>query len=173
MVNNKNTFQGLEEYGIEFPQLVFATQQLNLNLVPDREWLSLTHKVGPDGKQYHLLATILAPKNDAILEGMQQLTDKWFRSRIQHPTLEQANEYTTDLSKLLGKRVISNYAYIDLAEGIYPVDCERHALGRLTFDKLPQDFNELVDWTGKSPFDKMCGCLGRWELFILGENSCS
>lgn len=136
------------------------------NFKPDRKWLPVIHQVGGYACNHvYLDATILVPKDYAKINALAKHYDDSCLGQY-YLTLSQANDYAECLKTLLG--VDCDNTYDHLQEGIYPIDAKRQNIGKLACDILPEDLDNLIDWEWDS--QKFGGIIGRWHLFILGEN---
>lgn len=170
MLKQEKGFKSAEDYGLELPQLVLATRQIELKMTQSRKWLRMSHKTpGYKSNEHYFLATSLAVKDEEVLSGMRQLTDNWLDSLVMEPALEQAIKYSQDLKTYLGESVGCNYSYRHLQEGIYPLDCENYNLRTLTDEELPNDLDDLVDWRDEPELRQAVSDDTRWELLILGN----
>lgn len=159
------------DYDISLPVLVLAIEQnpqypREYKFKPTRKWLPIQHQTaGYACHQRYLDGFILNPRNP---ERLKLLNDVYLDSCINMwgLVLSQVNEYNKRIQELLG--VTCEFSFMDLEEGIYPIDATQENIKLLAKDKLPKELDNLVDWSAK--LDKSFGCIGRWKLFILGDN---
>jgi hypothetical protein len=164
-------YKSLDEYGTPLPVLVLAIDQhpnraRTYNFKPDRQWLPVRHQTaGYACNQRYMDATILTPKTP---EKLKTLTNEYLESCIAMwaLTLDEAIAYRQRLNQLFG--VDCNVTFMSLEEGIYPIDPTSENLQQLCVDNLPDDLDDLIAWSNS--WDKYFGCLGRWKVYILGEN---
>lgn len=136
--------------------------------LPGRKWEMFEHQCGgvACGHQ-RIFGTKLNP-HPSRLHGLKELCDRWYGTEEwggSSLSLNAATRYRESLKELL--QVDCNESFRTFAEAWYPVDAD--FAQSLTDESLPKDFDDLIDWS-KSP-DKFFGCLNRWALVILGENS--
>lgn len=61
-------------------------------------------------------------------------------------------------------------SYSDLQESVYPIDLTQETVNELTEETLDVGkLDDLIEF--KDSLDKILGCMGRWSLFYLTENS--
>lgn len=107
-----------------------------------------------------------------VAAGMIRLEAEWYASNVgwfHGPTLTVAREYRDSLKKFLGEAFDCDHSYRYFNEAIYPIDCSRELLSRISIDDLPEsfgDFFEDKEW----PFTRLGG-FERAELYVLGANS--
>lgn len=102
---------------------------------------------------------------------IQMLSDAWLESDAGcfGVPLDEVLKYREQLKALFGLGVDCNQSYQDFEEGIYPIDCSPEALKALCEDDLPEELDDLIEF-GDNKFARFCGFVGRWSLFVLGEN---
>lgn len=156
------------EFGIVLGIIPTGSDCLKHVPLPGRKWEMFEHQCGGVSCNHQrIFGTKLNP-HPAKIAGIKALCDRWYgteewgNSRL---TLASANLYQESLREFIGANC--NHSFRTFAEAWYPVDEDFAA--QLTDEPLPIDFDDLIDWT-KSP-DKIFGCLNRWSLVILGENS--
>ena len=133
---------------------------------PGRDWLKIAHQTGGHAcHQHYLVGTILQPKSVEVLQKLTRLQQKWLGTDCGcfGVALDDLYTYRKDLNEM---GLDCQSCYRDFEEGFFPVDSV--GLPLLTNDVLPKDLDELIDF--ESGFDRMCGCIGRWHLQLLGEN---
>jgi hypothetical protein len=155
---------------LTLPQLVLAVYSPfdGLPFKDTRKWIKIVHQTA--GIACHhpkFLGTILTPTK-YMKRYMKWLSDKWYESNCGAfgATLDELAAYDYDLSDF---SLSCNRSYKYLEEGLYPIDIEDDTLVRIAENKLPTKLDDLIDW--KSDMDRFLGCIGRWNLFIVGENS--
>ena len=170
---NKEEYKFLDDaYNLDLPVLVLAiTQRLDylqhFNFKPIRQWLKIQHQTaGYACHQVYMDATILTPREP---EKLHILNREYSDSCINMwgLTLECAITYRQRINELFG--VDCNEIFQYLEEGIYPIDATQENLKKLSKDHLPKNLDNLIDWEGKK-WEKMCGCIGRWQIYVLGDN---
>ncbi len=170
-------FRQPEELGIKLPALVLGIEvdPRNLNeesvrdyeFRPGRQWHKIEHQTaGHRCNQRYIVGSVLAPKNPDVTGSIYALTTKWFDSQISRgTTLDCLVEYREDLRRLF--KADCNRSHGKLEEGVYPLDIE--FLSQLAADVLPKDLDDLLVF--ETGWQRACGCIGRWGLYILSTNS--
>jgi len=145
--------------------------------------LPLRHQTAGIGCHHHdLWAIPLEPRPEATV-GLYRLEKFRYGSNAGAfgISLDELKVYREQLRTWLGVDGTWSYRYFE--EGIYPIDATAEHLQRLTSQELPRDLDELLEWTRPGdPEDpkerervvalrRLCGWVGRWTLFVLGENS--
>ena len=158
------------DYGIALPQLVLAVNYYDadkIKFATDRKWLRIAHQTAGHGCHQHYLVGTILTMTPLAKELARILNMTWLESDcgVFGVSMNELENYRTQLR---GYGLDCNFAYPKFEEAIYPVDCTGDALQKLAKDKLPKDLDTLIEFEGG--IDKMCGMIGRWELFILGEN---
>ena len=137
-----------------------------------RKWQKISHQVGGVGcSQVHVLGTILSPKPE-VQTAMVTLHERWFESDcgVFGPSLLEILQYRKDLRSLMGVDCVASFR--DFAEGIYPIDVSenpRKTISKLATDEFPKDLDDLISW--KDGWEKVVGSVGRWKLWVFGQNS--
>lgn len=171
-MNNIEGYKFLDsDYGVSLPVLVLAIDQRSdspkhYNFKPSRQWLKVRHQTaGIACHQRCMDATILNPREPGKIK---TLNDVYLDSCINMwgLVLDVVLEYRQRINQLFG--VDCNGTFMDLEEGIYPVDVTQENLKILCKDRLPKDLDSLISW--ESALAKAFGCVGRWKIYILGEN---
>lgn len=156
------------DYRINLPVLVLAIKYPH-RFKKTRRWLKIAHQTAGHGcHQHYFFGTILKPRKQT-LDKIKEINDSWLETDagcLSYPSLDDLLKYRNQLKTLLG--VDCNYSYADFEEAIYPVDCTEENLTKLTSEKLPKNLDNLISWNNK--IEKLLGCFGRWNLYILGEN---
>jgi hypothetical protein len=135
-----------------------------------RTWTKIAHQsAGIACHQSYFFGTFLTPKSIKVLENTILLQNKWLDSNAGAfgVSLDSILEYRKDIKDMFG--VDCNSCWNKFEESIYPIDCTTENIKKLTDDQLPEDLDELIDWD--SGFGRAIGCIGRWSLYILAENS--
>lgn len=133
-----------------------------------RTWHQLAHQTGGHAcHQHYMHATLLTPLSADIQLRMNALSKQWYGTNagVFGPTLNELGSYRADLARLFGADC--NVSYPSFEEGIYPIDTEHGA--KLAADALPKDLDDLIEW--KDGFQRACGCIGRWKLYVISQNS--
>lgn len=118
----------------------------------------------------HVIATRLAWNKPARIAA-EALCARWSESMaggFGTVSLKTANRYANDLEDLFDGHVSCNGSYHELQEGWYPLDPTKGALAHLTSETLPDDLDDLVEFS--SPVMRLAGVMGRWGLVIAGPN---
>lgn len=153
----------------ELPALVLALETEN-SIHPDykdREWKYIAHQTaGVMCHQHYMLALELSIKPE-LKKPIHDLIEHYYESMfgLGFATLTDMNKYRAYIKKNL--KVDCNLSFHALEEGYYPIDVKY--ADKLTNDFLPKNLDDFLDF--KTPVHKLLGCLNRWKLFILGENS--
>ena len=74
--------------------------------------------------------------------------------------------YDEILSKYGGSCETNHFMF---EEAIYPIEYDHRLLKTLVTEKLPYDPDDMIEW--RSDTEKLLGCVGRWDIFILTGNS--
>lgn len=146
------------------------TKKEEFDFIEGREWKKIAHQTAGVGcHQHYILGIILKPKSVDILKAMNSLSKKWDSSNTGcfGVSLNELNEYRDDLKRHFD--LDCNNSYSDFEEGIYPIDCSKEALEKMTDEQLPESLDDLIVW--EKEINKFFGCIGRWNLWILGKNS--
>ena len=168
--NNPDSYGYLGmDYGVTLPQLVLAVNYYDpdkIKFAPTRKWLRIAHQTAGHGcHQHYMVGTILTMTHTAE-EIARALNETWLESDcgVFGVTMNELENYR---AQLRGYGLDCNLSYPKFEEAIYPIDCTPDALKKLASDELPEDLDTLLEFEGD--LDKLCGMIGRWELFILGE----
>ena len=169
--NNPDSYGYLDlDYNLPLPQLVLAAYYYDPNKIKfatPRKWLRIAHQTAGHGcHQQYMVGTILTMTHTAE-EIARALNETWFESDcgVFGVTMNELENYR---AQLRGYGLDCNLSYPKFEEAIYPIDLNDAVLKTLATDKLPKDLDDLLEFEGD--MDKLCGMIGRWELFILGEN---
>ena len=141
---------------------------------PEKEWKHIAHQTGGHScHQKYVFGTIVDVPTD-IEQKMADLHGVYYDSQIsQYCTLGHLKHYERMLSAIFDDKASCDWSYYNFEEGFYPIDYSRDTLAALATPEymatMPDDLDDLLIW--ESDLDKFCGCLGRWGLYILGENS--
>jgi len=160
------------DHKIDLPVLVLAITQRpdffqTFNFKPTRQWLKIQHQTaGYACHQVYMDATILKPREP---EKLHIINREYSDSCINMwgLTIDCIVAYRQKIIDLFGVDCNETFQYLE--EGIYPIDATQENLKKLCKDRLPKDLNNLVDWKDNS-FGKFCGIMGRWQVYILGDN---
>lgn len=139
------------------------------NFNDGRKWRKIEHQTAGNACHHHyILGTIIEPKSN-VFKNMVELSGKWIGTNcgVFGVSLNTVLEYREDLKNLFD--VDCNGCYDNFEEAIYPIDCTRENLKNMTDTVFPEDLNNLISW--EDELSKFCGCVGRWNLWILGANS--
>jgi len=173
------TFKFNDELGLRLPLLVMAVKchpewgstslegSPRYQFKPGREFINLQHQTrGHACNQVYMQATLLKPREPVKI---QMLSDAWLDSDAGcfGVPLDEVLKYREQLKALFGLGVDCNHSYQDFEEGIYPIDCSPEAIKALCEDDLPEELDDLIEF-GDNNFAKFY--VGRWSLFVLGEN---
>jgi hypothetical protein len=152
----------------DLPKLVLALHD-NYRTNSSRQWRYIAHQTaGHACHQHYMKAIILKPKKQ-VMVAMKEIDKHWLDSdagMVGYPTLDELLKYRKQLKNLLD--VDCNISYDKFEEGIYPIDCTGENLKKLCTDKLPKSLDDLVKFRAK--IDWLFCCIGRWNLYILGNN---
>ncbi len=152
----------------KLPKLVLAVHK-NYNFNKKEGWEYIVHQTaGHMCANYHMIARELRPRK-GLKEKIQEINDTWLEScsgMSRNPMLDDVLEYRKQLNELLG--VDCSFSYDRFQEGLYPIDCDSESLNKLTSERFPKDLDNLIGW--KDNLERCMGTIGRWNLYILGEN---
>ena len=130
------------------------------------KWEHIQHQCAGHacGQQYYY-GTRLKPRN---ITRMVLLTEKWVDSEVGclGTSLKDVNQYNEELKSLF--EVDCDTTFMLFQEAVYPVDCTPENLKKMCYDDLPDRLDDLLEF--KTPFSSICGCFGRWKLYMLGPN---
>ena len=155
------------DYDLKFPQLILAVAD-ECEFTSDRIFISIQHQTaGHACHQHYMSGTILTPK-PSVQTAINTICDSWLDSDVGcfGVTFNNLTKYRQQLVDLL--EVDCQWSYPQFEEAIYPVDCCKEYLDKLCEDKLPDELDDLIVW--KSDWDKVCGSINRWNLYLMGEN---
>ena len=167
-------FKYLEDYDLEVPSLVLAVvakrgdYKIDYEFKDGRKFFKLVHQCsGLACNHLYIYATMLEP-TDVSVKIMKRLDRMYLDSNLGvlgNPSIDELVEYR-DFLKDFG--LDCNYSYSDFMEAVYPIDLSAESLKIVCKDQLPEDLDDLIDF--KDNWHKFCGIIGRWNLFILGNN---
>lgn len=152
----------------ELPLLILGfyrqvAQPLPVELNPEAPWVKIAHQTAGLGCCQKYLDGIILPLRPEVQESVENLCQYFVCSEMgflySTPTMKEALEYREILNKTLG--VDCDYAYTELQEGFYPVDCTENHIARLTPKKII--YTDLL--LQPAPW-----VLPPWMLVILGRN---
>lgn len=168
-------FKYADQLGITLPQLVLGIEvdprseyARAYKFKPGRAWLKLAHQTaGHACHQHYLYATLLQPKTVEIAQRMNILACRWHDSQVGvfGARLDTVITYRSDLQKLF--EADCNDCHTKFEEGYLPIDIDY--IGKLAADQLPKDLDDLIDFA--SGWERGMGCVGRFGLYCLAENS--
>jgi hypothetical protein len=136
--------------------------------LPERHAEVFEHQCGGVSCAHQVIHGIALKVRPDKFDGVRKLCERWYGSEEwggSSLTLDSLLRYRADLKELLGADC--NGSFPTFMEAWYPLD--PGFAPELSAEPLPEDFDALIDWS-RSP-DRFCGCLNRWSLVILGENS--
>ena len=136
---------------------------------PVLKWRRICHQTAGIGcHQHYLWGARLPPRNTSVERKMRVLSDKWLDSNVGAfgASLDDVNDYRNDARSLFG--VDCNHEYMHFEEGIYPLECTGQSIARMTSVELPESLDSLLRF--KSRMGVMFGMIGRWKLYVLGQN---
>ena len=168
---NRDEFEYIPD--AELPVLVLAIDaerwgDSNPKFRPGRRWEKIAHQcAGMLCNQRYFYATRLNPTKRVRLL-MDEVDTLLFDSFLAQG-LNNLTEVLRYRSKLREYGLDCHVSYTDLQEAVYPIDLNKDSIRTVTRDKLPEELDTLVVWETK--FDRIMGILGRWHLYILGQNS--
>lgn len=158
---------GLEIKEFYYDTTIIKYSPLRYNLTTEREWHLISHQTG--GllcNHIKILGTILKVTEETKNK-IKDFSHSYYGTDIfvPHVSLNELNLYRKNLENFLG--VDCNNSYQVFEEGVYPIDVAY--LNKLTIENLPEDLDDLIIWNNKN--QKLYGGIGRWSLWIFGENS--
>lgn len=132
------------------------------------EWVEFKHQTAGLACHQHTIVGILLSPRPKVREILGNLSREWLDSNAGwwSNSLNVINEYEAWLQSRLGVSCENSYGLLE--EGLYPIDATSESLKKLTTTKLPADLDDLIKWP--SDMDRVCGSLGRWKLFCIGDN---
>lgn len=158
---------------LEIPALVLVLRGYRperMTLSAARPWKHLQHQsAGIACNQVRVTGLPLTPR-PAMRAAMEEIGRTWDASNVGcfGVALADAIAYRDQLHRLTGADC--QYSWTRFQEAYYPIDCSSgNDVRALCTDDIPDDLDDLV--TFASPFDRLAGFIGRWELAILTENS--
>jgi hypothetical protein len=166
-------FRYISEIGeVSLPCLVLAVdgeRYRDYAFSDTRKWLYIVHQTaGHMCNQHYMVGTVLRPCTVEVMTHMNTISGYWLDSQCGFLlSLDEVLKYREQLQMYL--EVDCNRSFMDLEEGIYPIDCEPEYIQKLTDEKLPGDLDDLIVW--ESDMDRFCGFIGRWHLYVLGPSS--
>jgi len=135
---------------------------------PGRDWLRIQHQTsGHACGQVRMWCTFLTPRTDT-LAAINDIERSWYDTDLGawSVQLDDVLKYRKMLNDKLG--VDCNWAYEDLAEAIYPIDCTVDNLRKLCVDEIPDNLESLIQFD--NDMSSIFGIVNRWKLYIIGEN---
>ena len=79
--------------------------------------------------------------------------------------LQDLTDYNEDLKALFN--VNCDGSFRDLQYNKYPIDCCDKFLEVMSDEDLPSDLDSFLVF--ETDLDRLCGCIGRWNLFIVSN----
>jgi hypothetical protein len=173
--NWKDNYQYIEDG--ELPVLVLGIpihwqypETYNAKPSDEFQWRKIVHQTAGYACRQHYIEGLVLPVTSKVKDFMRLIESRYIETQICQPArLETAVSYQAELKRMFGGAVCCENSYHMLEEGIYPIDVTAEVLEILTTAKLPKELDDLIQW--ESDLEQLCGILGRWHLFILGENS--
>ena len=150
----------------DLPALVLGTKQCALKFKPEYDFKPIRHQTGGHACHLHsFFGKILTPNSNGE-KLIDFLKNQYYHSCfIKHVPLDDIIDYRQHIKNY---NVDCSLSYYDFQEALYPIDYEY--VYSLTTDSLPEDLDDMVNWK-ENAFGKICGIIGRWQLFVLTENS--
>jgi len=159
----------------DMPLLVLGTD-ININFprkyIPKQKFKfkKIAHQTaGHACNQHYIFGLILEPKPE-VKKAMIDICEDWLDSDagVFGVPLNEILKYRQQLNSTL--KVDCNSTYPDFEEGIYPIDYSRENLEKLSrnIKSIPEKLDDMLKW--EKELYRIAGCIGRWQLFILGPN---
>lgn len=174
MILSLSDFKYPEQLGVKLPVLVLGVRPFGgSEKIRGYEFVnpSLFHNIihqtsGVGCSQFLCQGTVIEPKAE-VKPIIAQIAQKYDGSNLGAfgTSLNDLFDYNKTLKSLLD--CSCNTSYFDLCEAVYPIDCEN--LPKVADCQFPHDYDDLIKW--EDGLMKLCGCLNRWGLWILAENS--
>jgi hypothetical protein len=152
----------------DLPALVLALDS-QYTVKDTSGWTLIKHQSAGHGCHQHLMYGKLLLPREGIQPKLKAINYTWYDSDagIFGACLDDVLKYREQLNELLG--VDCDRSYRDFEEAIYPIDCTAENIRKLALDPVPDNLDQLIEFD--SGVDRMKGLMGRWKLYILGENS--
>jgi hypothetical protein len=134
------------------PLLILATRE-NYKFTDTRTWMLIAHQTAGNGcHQNYLMGTVLKPRT-SVLPTLQEIVGGWYGSNygFTERPLSGVLRYRAQLRKI---DVDCERSYPDFEEGMYPIDCTRDNLQRMTTERLPVNLDKLVNWKNGLEFSE-------------------
>jgi hypothetical protein len=148
----------------EYPETYSAKESKVLH------WQKIVHQTAGYACHHRYIEGIILPVTPAVNDYMRLIESRYVETQISQPaSLGAVVNYQAELVRTFGETVKCDSTHYLLEEAFYPIDATPEALKTLTTAKLPSDLDDLIQW--ESDFEQLCGIIGRWGLFILGQNS--
>lgn len=168
-----------DELGLELPLLIVGIHQSEdypMEFTPKKKYknrfVKLVHQTAGHGCHHDYIYGIVLKQREYIKKDIKALCDKYYESDLgclYTPLSELANYNNTICNNMY---VDCNHSYHYLKEAIYPVDYHYETMEALVdpadLKTLPKEINHTLAF--RSKLDDIIGSIGRWNIFILGEN---
>jgi hypothetical protein len=147
----------------ELPMLVLSLKKA-YRFKKGLNWEYLVHQTAGHACNSHYIKAIQLNPKPKAKRIIQEINDEWLESDcgLGVSSLNEILKYREKINKEL--KVDCNTSYMDFEEGIYPIDCTSKNLKKLCRDKLPDRLDDLLY------YPPLAGIIGRWKLYILGQN---
>jgi hypothetical protein len=151
-----------------YRERVYFQRDEKPKVLPDRDWYFLDHQTAGvccHGRSFW--ASRVEPTREA-LEGMKLVERRWWGTNLgRGPSLASCVEYSASLQNVFGSGVGCERSFLDLEEGLYPIDLTRQAVGKLAAENMASSlekfrYQDTENYLFPSPGLK---------LFIIGANS--
>ena len=136
-------------------------QEIKINPETTRNW-ELLENFLEEGQNF--IYTEIEIRKD-IARRVEIFCDKWdadLKEMYFGIPLRTYVDYDEDLQAMFN--VGCQDGFRDLRRRIYPIDIH-NTIKEVSLEPLPDDLDDFLVFN--TPLDKVCGCIGRWHLFLL------
>lgn len=163
-----------DRYKVKLPQLVLGIKHWHdyrrkFNFKEPEKWLHIEHQTAGHGCHHHQITGRLLTPTPQMQIFMYETDKNWLDScvGVWGVHLDDILEYRKQLQT---QGLDCGESYPSFEEGIYPIDCSVEIVRKVCTDEIPDDLDDFIEWGENPGFEKIAGSVGRWGLFILGEN---
>lgn len=131
-------------------------------------WIRICWQGSGHGCSHTYIQGLLLEPNPETLNKMWKLSHDYVNSCLGAFGLSfnDISEYRGRIQKDF--KADCQYSYRHLSEAVYPMDYDPEVLWRMTAGTFPKDPDDMINW--KDALGQLYGLIGRWNIFILGEN---
>jgi hypothetical protein len=151
----------------DLPALVLALDT-QYTMKDTSGWRLIKHYSAGHGCHSRLMYGKLLLPREEIKPKLHDIDYNWYDTDtgIFGTSLDDVLKYRSQLNEILD--VDCNQSYHHFEEAIYPIDCTPENIRKLAVDPVPDSLDQLIVFD--SGVDRMLGVMGRWKLYILGDN---